>query len=249
MEVKLMTLMHGRNAAIYINGVDLSGELNAINPMSEQDMHDITVFGHLGNSVYPGLAKDTATIEGLYTDTERAVFEGMIQISTGYGMMVFYDKTAATTGRPAHACNEVMLKSNSIKSVVTDVNRVSVSLSTINRPFEHCVMLTSGIATATATTNGTIINLAGSSATTGGAGYAQITHVGSTGPMTLLIEHSSTGAFAGEETTLVTFAAASSSEAQRVAFTSQAFQYLRYTVSAITATTASYAVALHGDSW
>ena len=245
-----MVLMHGRNTAIYINGVDLSGELNAITPMSEQDMHDITVFGYLGNSIYPGLAKDTATIEGLYTNTERAVFEGMVQISTGYGMMVFYDKTAATTGHPAHACNEVMLKSNSIKSVVTDVNRISVSLSTINRPFEHCVMLTSGIATgATATTAGPIVDMKSTSATTGGAAYAQITHVGSTGPVTLIVQQSSTGAFALEETTLCTFTAASSAEAQRIAFTSQAFQYVRYKISAITATTASYAVALHGDSW
>ena len=245
-----MALAHGRNANIYINGVDLSGELNMITPLSEQELNNVTVFGHLGYTNYPGLSKDRATIEGLYTDTERNVFEGMIQISTGYGAMIFYEATAATTGSLAHACKEVMLANNSIKSVVTDVNRVSVSLTSINNPFEKCVMLTDRIETSTSNaTVGSTVDMKSASATTGGAGYAQITNVGSTGNATLKIQQSSTGAFAGEQTDLVTFTGASSSETQRIAFTSQAFQYVRYAFTGLTATTCSYAIALHGNGW
>jgi hypothetical protein len=237
-----MTLRHGRNCAIYLNGIDISGDLNEINPTSEMELADITVFGNVGHTLYPGLAKDSGTISGLYNSTSQTVINALKQTDPGYAIMIAFGSTA---GDPAYCCNEVMLMNHAIKSVVTDVNRISFNFDVDNYPFEPCTMLTAGIYTAgvASTGDGTSINLASASATTGGAGYLQVMSV-TGGTLTVHIETSSTGSFVGEEATTCTFAAASSSEAQRVAISSLFYQYAR--VSWVGATsTASFAVAIN----
>lgn len=237
-----MALRHGRNARIYLNGVDISGDLNTVSPTSEQDLGDISVFGHIGHSFYPGLAKDVATIDGLYNSTERTVIEAMVQLSTSYAMMIGFGQTR---GDPAYAANEVALKSNSIKSVVTDVNRVSVNLEASKYPFEPGVLLTAGIQTvaAASTGQGTQVDHGSASGTTGGAAYLQVFSVVTPGTLTVSLQTSSTGAWAGEQATSATFAAASTNGTERVALSSQLNRYAR-AAWVNTASTASFALSL-----
>ena len=109
-------------------------------------------------------------------------------------------------------------------------------------------MLTDRIQTTTTASTASIVNNGSASGTTGGAAYLQVFDVGSSGTVTVYVHESSTGAFAGEESTTCNFAAASSSETQRSSITSSMYQYVRCGWS-ITATTAQFAVALHGDGW
>lgn len=237
-----MTLRHGRNCGLYLNGVDISGDLNEVNPTSEQELADVSVFGNVGHSFYPGLAKDSGTISGVYSSTSQTVINALRQTDPGYDMMITF---GSTIGDPAYCCGEVMLMNHSIKSVVTDVNRISFNFDVDNYPFEPCTMLTAGIYTTgvASTGDGTSVNLVSASGTTGGAGYLHVFSV-TGGTLTVHIETSSTGAFGGEEATTCTFTAASSSEAQRVAITSQYYQYAR--VSWVGATsTASFACAIN----
>ncbi len=233
-------IRHGRNVAIYINGIDLSGDLNAINPVSEQELADVSTFGTQGHQLFPGLAKDTGTIEAIYNSTEATLFESLIQVSSSYPMMVCFGQTV---GDPAYGLEEVMLKSNGIKSIATDVNKASINFDTDNHPFEDCRILapkTSVVATGTGTgydnTTSTLI---------GGAGYTQIFGV-STGALILSIQDSATGAFAGEQTTTCTFASVSTAgvpTAQRVAISGTISRYTR-AAWVITGSTCSFAVAL-----
>ena len=231
-----MGLRHGRNIQIYINGVDLTGSLNEINPTSEQELADVSTFGNVGHCFYPGLAKDSGTITGLYTDVERAVFEGMIQISPSYAMMLAF---GSAYGDPAYAINEVMLKSNSIKSVVTDINRISFGFDIDNYPFEECKLLSQGKQTWNISQSGNTIDNS-SSSLIGGAAYLQIFSV-STGTLTLKIISSSTGIFSGEEVTTASFAAASTSGTQRIVISGTIERYCRE-VFFITPTTGSNCV-------
>jgi len=237
-------LRHGRNANIWINGTDISGDLNTITPNSEQELADVTVFGNLGHTMYPGLAKDSVTIEALYNDTEKGVFEGMIQVapaSTAYGAMIAF---GSALGDPVYALDRTELKSNSIKGVVTDVNRATISLDTDNFPFESGVMLTAGKQTVAAgsTAQGTSVDNNSDSGTTGGAAYLQVFSVIG-GTLTVSVRQSSTGAFAGEQTTTATFAAASTNITQRVAVTSQIYRYAQASWVGATSTS-QFALAL-----
>jgi len=219
-------LTHGRNTQIFVNGVDISGDLNTVTPNSLQELADVTTFGHIGHTSFPGLAKDTATIEAVYNDTEKNLFEGMVQATaSGYGMMIAFGNS---TGKPAYSCGEVKLKSNAMKVVVTDVNRATINVETNNWPFERGVLLTDGKQTiaAASTGQGASVDNTAASGTTGGAAYLQVLSMTGTS-LTVSVQQSSTDAWAGEQTTSATFAAASSTETQRVAISSQLLRYTR----------------------
>lgn len=240
-----MTLRHGRNCSIFLNGVDISGDLNEINPTSEQELADVTTFGCVGHTFYPGLAKDTGTISGMYSSTSQTVINALRQTDPGYGMMIAFGQSI---GDPAYCCNEVMLMNHSIKSVVTDVNRISFNFDVDNYPFEPSYMLTSGkyaatgfTGTATAFNNG-----AATLSSSRGAGYLQFFGSSTGGSVTVSIQTSSTGAFAGEQSTTCTFAATSdwtTGSTQRVAISTTIHQYARCAWTN-TSSTCNIAVAL-----
>lgn len=240
-----MAVIHGRNAQIYFNGVNISGDLNTITPHNEQELNDITTFGQVGHTFYPGLYKTTGTIEAIYNSTSADVFKALLQTEPGYAMMI---AMTPSVGTAAYATNECMLIENNIKSVVTDVNRVSFNFDVDNYPFEQSAMLTAGIYTVAASSTGdyaSSVNNGSASATTGGAAYLQIMSITSTaGTLTVHIEQSATGAFAGEETTTCTFAAASTTGTQRIALTSQIAAYGRVSWANAGAATCSFACAL-----
>lgn len=239
-----MTIRHGRNAGIYINGVDLSGDVNAVTVASEQELADVTTFGQIGHTLYPGLAKDTGAIEALYNSTSAAVFNSMVQIHPSYPMMLTF---GGALGDPAYGCNEAMLNNHSIKSVVSDVNRVSFTFDVDNWPFDPGRTLTAGIQTvaASSTGQGVAVNNLSASGTTGGAAYLHVFGSSTGGILTVSIRQSSTGAFAGEQTTTCTFAAASTG-AQRAAITSQILQYTQ-AVWSNTAAISQFALLLSRD--
>ena len=236
-----MAIRHGRNAGIYVNGVDISGDLNAVSAESEQELADITTFGHIGHSSYPGLARDSGTIEALYNSTEKTVFEGMIQLTPSYAMMLAFGQAL---GDPAYATEEIMLKSNSMKSVVTDINKASFSFDVDNYPFEESKLLSTGKQTvaAASTGQGTTLDNGSASGTTGGAGYLQVFSV-TGGTLTISIQTSSTGTFGVETATTATFSAASTSGTERKAVSTQIYRYARAAWVA-TGSTCSFALAL-----
>ena len=232
-----MPIRHGRNMSIYVNGIDITGETNAVNVNSEQELVDVTTFGHAGHTFYPGIAKDSGTIEALYNSTGAAVFAALRQQTTGYGVMI---PVGTALGNNAYCAGQVQLSANNVKAVVTDVNRATIGVETSNQPFEPGVMLTAGIQTVAgaSTAQGSAVSNGTASGTTGGAAYLQVFPFTTGGTLTVSIRDSSTGAFAGEQTTTCTFAAASSSETQRVAITSQIKAYAQ--ASWVGATSTSY---------
>ncbi len=212
-----MVIRHGRNLGIYVNGVDISGDLNEINPVSEMDMAEVATFGAVNHQSYAGLAKDSGTIQAIYNSTEATVFQNLVQSASGYAMMIPFAPT--TAGSPVYCTNAINLKNNAMKSVVTDINRATVSFETVNYPFEAGKLL---FPKATSSTAATIVDNS-TSTPIGGAGYLQVFNVITTLGVRILT--SSTGAFAGEQTTTCSFTTASGAETQRVAVTGTIERY------------------------
>lgn len=235
-----MAIRHGRNLAIYVNGVDISGDLNEINPVSEMDMAEVATFGALNHQAYAGLAKDSGTIQAIYNSTEATIFQNLVQASTGYGAMILFQSIAPftssnTTWPTVYCAGEINLKSNSMKSIVTDINRATISFETKNYPFEPGKLIYYGSASTVAP-----IQDNGGSTLNGGAAYLQALAVGTT--LNAKVLTSSTGAFAGEEATSATFATATTTGAQRVAISGTINRYSIVSISVVGVTT--FAVGL-----
>ena len=234
-------IRHGRNLAIYVNGVDISGDLNEINPVSEMDMAEVDTFGSLNHQAYAGLAKDSGTIQAIYNSTSAVVFQNLIQSASGYGMMIPFAPT--TNGSPVYCTNAINLKNNAMKSVVTDVNRATIAFETVNYPFEAGTLI---VPKRTNTTASSVVDNS-TSTLIGGAAYLQMFACGSSGTITLSVLSSSTGTFAGEEATTATFATVSSSGTpgtQRIAISGTIQRYAIMASSIVGATTATYAIGL-----
>jgi len=166
----------------------------------------------------------------------------MVQVIAGLGAIISFGNSI---GDRAYSAEECMFKSNGVKSVVTDVNRATIALDVDNNPFTPSILLSTGLQSVgvASTGSGASVDFSSDAATTGGAAYLQVTAVGS-GTLTVTVQTSSTGAFAGEQATSATFAAASSSEAQRVSISGTFGRYARSTwVSSVS--TASFVCALH----
>ena len=177
-----MTVRAGRNVAMYLNGVDVSGDLNEITGKSEIDLGDITTATTGGTTTvghvhWPGLYNDSVDYQGLLDDASLDTAVSLIQRETGYAAMILFGQTV---GSPAVATNECMLKNLVTPAVVRDVNKIKFSLDVDNYPLEPCVVL-AGKAQKTSSSVGSIYDTSKAGTLTNGTGIA----TGS--PVTLVI--------------------------------------------------------------
>jgi len=235
-----MTFKAGRNAAIYLNGVDITGDLNMITGTSEVELADATVFGSVGHKELPGLFKDAVQIEGLLDDASLGVATNMIQASSGYALMILYGQNI---GDPASAVNETMLGKFEIPGVVKDINKIKLTLDIDNYPIEPCLVLSGKGQKSSSSTGSTIDNAAPTSA--GAVGYVQVfEQTGGTG-YTLSIRHS-TDNFATDDTELLTFGNFTGVGTLRVAAAGTVKRYVRAKwVWGGAGSTATFAIVMH----
>ena len=202
-----MTILHGKNVNLYVNGLDISGDVNEVTPKSEIELADVTTFGSTGHRYYPGLTKDEFSYKGLFNPIAGYLYSQLttlFQTATTYGVMII--KAAANpavVGDSVSACEGVMLNKVEAKAVTTDVLRLDASFKVEDHPFENGI-LAMVKAQKSLDWTGTSINNAADSHL-GAIGYVQVfEQTGGTG-CTLSLIHSTSGAWAGEETELMTF--------------------------------------------
>ncbi len=179
-----MAIVHGKNAKVLLNGVDISGDLNTITPKMSNNLVDYATFGVIGYKHLPGLGEDEVSFEALYNSTSADVVNTLKTLtSTGYAMMV---ALSSTVGGVAFAVDQVKVKDNSIKSVVTDINRLTANFVTHDYPFEPCVLLTTGLQTVSGNNAGGSIDN-GASTNAGATAYLQMAYL-STGTFTISLD-------------------------------------------------------------
>lgn len=230
-------IVHGKNAKVLLNGVDISGDLNSITPKLSNNLVSYATFGVTGYKHLPGLGSDEVSYDALFNSTSADIVNTLRTLtSTGYQMMVWM---SSTTGAYVFAANEVKIKDHTLKSVVTDINRYTANFVTHDLPFAPSILLTAGLETTTGAGNGTTCDTGIASSSSGGEAFAQVTAVpGAT--FAVSIQHSSTGAV---WTTLDTFPYVSTGQTgtARLIFSGTLYQYIRATYGAA----ATFAVAFH----
>ena len=233
-----MTIRAGRNAAVYLNGVDISGDLNTCTPSSEVEIADYATFGSVGHRGLPGLFKDMLSFEGLLDDAAYGTAIVQVQQTAGIAAMILYGQAV---GDPAYAINECMVKNIETPAVVKDINKLKLTLDTDNYPFDPCDVLAGKAQKSGSSTGSTNDNLAADAS--GAVGYVQVfEQTGGTG-YTLSIRHSSDN-FVGDDTELLTFGNFTTTGTLRVTAAS-CKRYVRAKWVQGTAGTCTFAMVIH----
>ncbi len=216
-----MAITHGRNAVVLLNGINISGDLNMVNPKSINELIPYATFGVTGYKQAPGLAKDEVSFDALFNSTSVDIVNSLTQLaSTGYQMMVLQGNAV---GGMAYAANQVKLKKHEVKSVVRDINRYSASFETEDIPFAPSNLLTTGIETLTGSGQETSID-GGAASADGAEAYLQAISV-TGGTLTIVVQTSSTGA---AWTAWAGFTVTASSGAERLSATGRQRGYHWY---------------------
>ncbi len=237
-----MAKIHGKDAKVFLSGVDISGDLNTVHPKLETELKPYATFGVSGYKQFPGIGVDTVSFDALFdTDSSTARYIanstfGATAVSTR-GMIITF---ANTVGGEAMATGVVQLKTYQITDVVTDITRFTAEFVTENYPFDGCRLLTTGLQTVIASGQGAAIdNTASTNA--GGAAYLQVMNVSTSAiSLTARIETSPDNL---TWTTTGTFATVCDGfiSAERLSFASTIDRYVR--AAWLTTSTATFALA------
>ena len=235
-----MAKIHGKDAKVFLSGVDISGDLNTVHPKLETELKPYATFGVSGYKQFPGIGVDTVSFDALFdTDSSTARYiansiRGATAVST-QGMIITF---ASTVGGEAMATGVVQLKTYQITDVVTDITRFTAEFVTENYPFDGCRLLTTGLQTVIANGQGTAIDNT-ISTNAGGAAYLQVMNV-STATFAASLQTSPDNL---TWTTTGTFATVSAgfTYTERLSFASTIDKYVR--AAWLTTSTATFAIA------
>jgi hypothetical protein len=182
-----MAKLIGKDARLYIAGYDISALAAGVNPTRERDMHQYAVMdGVAGFHYFPGMGKDTLSIDGIFDDNYTAVLEALRSATTGYQVIIPF---GTAQGDYALACNAARLQKMEYKAVVTDLNKVTADLVADDLPWDECIMVQEA-ATKTSTSQSSSIDNAASTSN-GAVGYMQYWGLGANDTLTITIQESS----------------------------------------------------------
>ncbi|MDP2731072.1 MAG: hypothetical protein Q8O55_11420 [Dehalococcoidales bacterium] len=232
-----MSILHGNDARVYLDGYDISAVMNKISPKSEVDLHKHAVMDSSGGyHHYRGLAKDEVSFEALGDDGDlKTVLDALWAAAPGAQLMIAYKSLA---GKPGYAADEVKIKTQDWSAVSTDLNKIKANFVTEDIPFDECLILMAK-ATQVAGGNGASLDNAAES-TNGLTAYMQVFEITGGGTLTVSLEHSVNGS-TGWDPLAVAFAAATGRTTERILNTGTIRRYLRASWT-LTAGTATFAI-------
>jgi hypothetical protein len=95
-----MAFVHGRNAKVTLNSVDLSAFAKKVDFEREAEAHDTTTFGKSSKTYAAGLKDGKASIEGTYDSTAVTGPAAAIEPLLGTSVVLVYKPEGAATGKP-----------------------------------------------------------------------------------------------------------------------------------------------------
>lgn len=124
-----MAKVHGKGTALKLGDADLSVYSNNVTWTETSDTHDTTTYGRNAKNYAYGLEDGTATIEGLYDNTEATGPAAVIRAAKKAGLPVpfAYMPEGATTGRPVRTV-DVLITQYEETAPVADMVTFSVEL-------------------------------------------------------------------------------------------------------------------------
>lgn len=196
-----MAFQHGKSVFVMFNGYNLTGYLNKIETPATAETAETSVFGVSNKTFVPGLKDATMTAEGLYDGAVSAVDAILSGIFTGLNIsnnMIWFPG-GNVVGNRGYAMSLIQTAYN---ATGTKDDAVKINVAGQSNVARERAVLIKAHASIAATGDGASSN-AGADSSNGGSVYLEASAV--TGTLDVIVEHSTTGAFAGEETTLATF--------------------------------------------
>jgi hypothetical protein len=226
-----MTFRPGIASRLYLHSLGLASYARDASVSSVTNMHDTTTLDKTAKTFIPGLEEWTAgPINGpLDTSTtaggQYAVFAA-IKTALAAGTVQSYPFTFAPLGTDgAVILGDSMKTSMDVMAGIDQTVDWSVGLQGTGQLDLNGKILENNTAVTT-DTDGTALDNGASSAT-GAVAHLHVTAFSGLTSDDIIIEHSSTGAFAGEEATLFTFTQVTGLTSQRLTVTGTVERYLR----------------------
>ena len=199
-----MAFTSGHRARCFFNTLDLSAYTNAMSTSTSTDMHDVTVFTDSAKKMIPGLDGGTFTASGPFD-----VDAGSIVANHGAAELEAAGSPSVVSFFPAgvSAGGAVLISSNltqfDVSNTATGPVEWTISAQTTGQVDSAGTLLNS--ATITADTNGSSVDN-GAATTNGAVFHLHTTAFSGFTSDVIIVQGSTTGAFAGEQTTIATFA-------------------------------------------
>jgi len=235
-----MAFIAGYNTKIYVSGYDLSGFFNNYDLGANVDLADVTTFCKTQRVRKPTIADGSVSLSG-FSDNAAGGATNVINASIQQENKVYMVYPAGDTiGNYGHAA-AVDVDSISQNAPFDGITTYDVTAQS-NNGLDFIISLhdlsaETSAGSATSHDHGAVPDRST------GAGYLQVSAFTGTN-IDIIIEESTTNAFAGEETTLLSFTSVTTANtAERAAFTTTPDRYLRATWTG-TFTTATFNVGV-----
>jgi hypothetical protein len=217
----------GDHVQVLVGGYELTGDHNRITVDDKRDMYDVSAFGEEVHTFVPGKRLVSLDHAG-YLNNTAARSHPVLKANdvSGIVSILLGQNAAPVVGDPVYSLQVLQGKYGSMPEVGKYVpfNALFANQGDLGG---WGVVLTPPVS-FTNTTSGSAVNN-GAASSAGGAAFLHILQAAASDTYTIIIEGSATGAFAGEQTTLVTFTLnASALGSERVAIAGSIPQYTRF---------------------
>jgi hypothetical protein len=223
-----MTPLAGDHVQVLVGGFELTGDLNRIQISDERQMYDISTFSDAVHKFLPGRRKSSVQHNG-WMNRNAARSHPVLRGSevSGVVSVVLGNNTTPAAGDLSFSLSVVQGKYSVMPEVAKAIPFNASFASNSGGRGGWGVALCAPV-TITNSTTGTAQDN-GASSGNGGAAFLHITQNTSADTYAIVVEGSTTGAFAGEQTTVATFSANGTTiTSERLAITGTVPRYLRY---------------------
>lgn len=236
----------GDHVQVLVGGYELTGDVNQVAVTDRRNVYDVTAFGDAVHNVVPGASRMMMVEHNGYMNVSAAQSHPVLKSAeiTGIVSVLLGQNAAPAVGDPVYGLYAQQGKYMPMPEVGRYIP-FAAAFANFGALGGWGVALTPPV-TFTNTTSGTSVNN-GAATTKGGIAFLHLLQAAASDTYSIVVEGSTTGAFAGEQTTLATFslnASALGSEYKSIAGTIPQYTRWKATRSGAAGNTVRLAISL-----
>lgn len=237
-----MAFASGKDTVVLLDEFNLSAYLSSADVNDEIAALETTTYGKSAKTRIMGLRDGSVSLTGFWDGAASAVDEVLAAATAGTEVLTIgpVDDTIGNRAKLAKAARTSYRVSDPVDGLVGVTADIQAADGGVESGvWLHALGIEVGAADGAQVDNG-------AATTDGGVAHLHVTAVAGFTNATIIIEHSTTGAWLGEETTLASFAQVTAISAERVeiAAGTTVKQYVRAALTVLTGTSITFAVAL-----
>ncbi|MBL8162625.1 MAG: hypothetical protein JNJ61_11615 [Anaerolineae bacterium] len=193
----------GDHVQVLVDGYELTGDVNRLGIADAYDMHDVTAFADAVHAFIPGVRRIAVDHFG-YLNTAAAKSHPVLKGISIYGVVsVFLGQNASpAVGDPVYSMQTRQTAYTTLPEIEKYVP-FTAQFAAVGFADGWGIALAAPTSFTNTTTGAAQDN--GASSSKGAAAFLHVLQASASDTYTIIIEGSSTGAFAGEQTTVMTF--------------------------------------------